>query len=628
MIIDKKINLNLIGLHKKTLKYYSELGYNIEDGVILVDIEHLHKSSLIILNVCCDFCKKNTQCSYNVYNINISKGDKYSCSKKCGREKSKITNMEKYGVDNPSKSELIKKKKEETTLKNFGVSTPFKSKTVIEKSKITNMEKYGVDNPSKSELIKKKKEETTLKNFGVKNPFQSEDVKSKIKETNIENYGVNNPSKSPLVKKKKEETNIEKYGFIHPMMSDGIKNKIKETNMKKYGVDIFFKSDEFKEEYKLTSMRNYGFTHPMMSNTYKEKIRNIYLNKYGCDSITKNEEFRKLNYGISNNEQYIKYLNDGISLFYCEKGHNFEINSSNYFSRKSSNIKLCTICNPISNQSSFKENELLDFIKENYNGNIISKYRDKLEIDIYLPDLKLGIEFNGLYWHCDKFVDKFYHLNKINYFKDKCIRVIHIWEDDWDFKKEIVKSQIINTLKINKIKIHARKCQVVELFDKKLINIFLEENHIQGYVNSSIKIGLFYNNQLVSLMTFDKMEGRKKMEDGGWNLNRYCSKLGNNIVGGASKILSYFIKTYSPNRIISYADSDWSTGDLYYKLEFEKISQSGPDYKYIIGKKRVHKSNFKKSKIKYESTEYEYMKSIGVNRIWDSGKIKFEKVKL
>ena len=183
-------------------------------------------------------------------------------------------------------------------------------------------------------------------------------------------------------------------------------------------------------------------------------------------------------------------------------------------------------------------------------------------------------------------------------------------------------------LKINKIKIRARKCQVVELFDKKLINIFLEENHIQGYVNSSIKIGLFYNNQLVSLMTFDKMEGRKKMEDGGWNLNRYCSKLGNNIVGGASKILSYFIKTYSPNRIISYADSDWSTGDLYYKLEFEKISQSGPDYKYIIGKKRVHKSNFKKSKIKYESTEYEYMKSIGVNRIWDSGKIKFEKVKL
>ena len=626
MIIDKKINLNLIRLHKKTIKYYNDLGYDTNCDVIIVDIEDLHKNSRIIINVCCDFCKKDTQCSYSIYNTNISKGNKYSCSKKCGREKAKVTNMEKWGVDNPSKSEIIKKKKEETSLKNFGVSTPLKSKTIIEKAKVTNMKKWGVDNPSKSEIIKKKKEETNLKNFGVKNPFQSEDVKNKIKETNIKKWGVDNPSKSSVLNKKKEETNIEKYGFTHPMMSDDIKNKIKETNIEKYGVDVFFKSDKFKDEYKITSMRNYGFTHPMMSNTYKEKIRNIYLNKYGCDSITKNEEFRKLNYGISNNEQYIKYLNDGISLFYCEKGHNFEINSSNYFSRKSSNIKLCTICNPISNQSSFKENELLNFIKSIYTGNIISRYRDKLEIDIYIPDLKLGIEFNGLYWHCDKFVDKFYHLNKINYFKEKGIRLINIWEDDWDFKKEIVKSQIINTLKINKIKIHARKCQVVELFDKKLINIFLEENHIQGYVNSSIKIGLFYNNQLVSLMTFDKMEGRKKMEDGGWNLNRYCSKLGNNIVGGASKILSYFIKTYSPNRIISYADSDWSTGDLYYKLEFEKISQSGPDYKYIIGKKRVHKSNFKKSKIKYESTEYEYMKSIGVNRIWDSGKMKFEKL--
>lgn len=116
------------------------------------------------------------------------------------------------------------------------------------------------------------------------------------------------------------------------------------------------------------------------------------------------------------------------------------------------------------------------------------------------------------------------------------------------------------------------------------------------------------------------------MKEGSWNLNRFCSKLETNVIGGASKLLNHFIKKYLPNRIISYADFDWSDGGLYFMLDFSLLSYSNPDYKYIINNIRTHKSNFKKSKLKYEGTENEWSISNGLSKIWDCGKIKFERV--
>jgi hypothetical protein len=244
-----------------------------------------------------------------------------------------------------------------------------------------------------------------------------------------------------------------------------------------------------------------------------------------------------------------------------------------------------------------------------------------LEIDIYLPHLKLGFEFNGLYWHSEEYKEKSYHLEKTKYFNEKDIRIIHIWEDDWDNKCDIIKSQISNWTSNTSNRVFARKCTIIEL---KSVSNFLNDNHIQGVDKSSLKIGLFFNNELISVMTFDRFEGRKKMEEGGWNLSRFCNKLNTNVIGGASKLLNYFIKTYNPSRIVSYADRDWSRGDLYYKLGFENVSESLPDYKYLVDGKRIHKSNFKKSKIEYLGTESEYTKSKGIEKVWDCGKIKFE----
>ena len=127
-------------------------------------------------------------------------------------------------------------------------------------------------------------------------------------------------------------------------------------------------------------------------------------------------------------------------------------------------------------------------------------------------------------------------------------------------------------------------------------------------------------------MTFDHFEGRKRMEDGGYNLNRFCTKLNTNVIGGASKLLSHFIKNYNVKRIVSYADKDWSVGDLYYTLGFINVGGNGPDYKYIVDNKRVHKSRYKKSKLNTNLTESQEMIKRNIQKIYDCGKMKFEKL--
>jgi hypothetical protein len=263
-------------------------------------------------------------------------------------------------------------------------------------------------------------------------------------------------------------------------------------------------------------------------------------------------------------------------------------------------------------------------IKEVYIGEIIQSYRDGLEIDVYLPELKLGFEFNGLYWHSELKKYKNYHIDKTKYFEERGIRIFHIWEDNWTFNRDIVKSQLKNWLGLTNNKIFARKC-ILKVVENKDSKKFLDENHIQGYVNSNYSLGLYHNDELVSIMNFDKYEGRKKMNDSEWNLNRFCNKINTNVIGGASKLLKYFIEKNKPNRIISYADRDWSVGSLYHKLGFNLIKESNPDYKYIVDDKRVHKSRFRKSNLKISGiTESEYTNEKNINRIWDCGKLKFE----
>jgi hypothetical protein len=471
----------------------------------------------------------------------------------------------------------------------------------------------------KGEKIK----ESNLIKHGVTSVAKLESSKEKSKRTNLEKYGVEFQTQSNLVKEKIKEKNLEKFGFENPMKSPEVREKQVNTIKNKWGVDNVSKLDEIKTKKKETTLSNWGVDHPLKSEEIKNKIKKTNLEKFGNQYFTKTEIWRKGNYDIANDEFYVSYINNGISIFKCDFGqdHNFEISKDVYSKRKLYNVNLCTICNPVGENKSIKEKELFNWISERYSGEIIQTYRDgRMEIDIYLPDLMLGFEFNGLYWHSTEYKDKKFHINKTNFFKERGIRIIHIWEDDWDFKKEIVKSQISNLLRLNKRSVFARKCKVKEITDTREVKNFLNLNHIQGPVNSALKIGLYYDDELISLMTFDHFEGRNKMKSNEWNLNRFCSKLGVSVIGGASKLFNFFINNYDVKRIVSYADGDWSVGDLYYKLEFNLVYQTNPDYKYIVNGKRIHKSRFRKSKTSISESKLE------IHKIWDCGKLKFERI--
>lgn len=578
MIISKTIIINKPT--GKYFKYYKNLGYDVSKEKIEIDINHLSLGSKYKIEVKCNYCGVVKKIDYNSYNKSTNKRNLPYCCKKCGSIKHKEIFLENNGVENPFQLDSVKEKIKETCLEKYGVDSFTKTDEYIEKSKKTSLENWGVENPSQSEEIKEKKKETLKKNYGVESPLKSEEIK----------------------------------------------NKLKKTNLDKYGVEYIFQNINIRENIKRKNLEKFGVEYHTMTEKWKSKMKSVYFDKYGSHP-TKNETFREENHKLANDVNYIKYIGNSISLFKCDrdKEHEFEILYDNYKSRKLNKSPLCTVCNPIGDSQSIKEKEFYNFINSIYNGDIIQSYRDGLEIDVYLPDLNLGFEFNGLYWHSEECKDKFYHINKTKHFKERVIRIIHIWEDDWDNKRPILESQIKNWLGLTPNKVFARKCEVIEIEDSKIVSKFLEENHIQGRVGSNLKLGLYYNDELVSLMTFDHYEGRNKMNKNEWNINRFCNKLNHNIIGGASKLFKHFIKNYEVKRVISYSDSDWSLGFLYEKLGFEKINEGNPDYKYILNGSRIHKSKFRKSRLDTNLSESVYMKKSQIYKIWDCGKIKFEK---
>ncbi len=602
MILDKFLQIKI---SKKNINHYVIFFPNIKiKDIITIDIEkHLQKNSNIKVNAECDICQTNRSIKYQSYTKNINSCPDhpiYTCDR-CSHIKIKSFNKKKYGVEYFSQT-----------------------KEYNEKFKSTMMERYGVEYALQNKELKEKAKKTNLNKFGVENPFQSKEIKKKIKKSVFEKYGISHIQSVPEIKDKVRQTNLEKYGFEYLLQNTDIKNRAKSTTLKKHGVYPYTKGNIYKDNIKQLNLEKYGFDWALQSPTIRNKINKTNLKKYGVDNPMKSEIIRK-DMSISNDSSYIKYIGESISLFKCSTGHEFGIHIDLYSSRKRNNTPLCTICHPIGNSRSIKEIDLYNFIFEIYKGEIIQSYRHKLEIDIYLPDLKLGFEFNGLYYHSRKFKEKNFHIEKTNYFKNRGIRVIHIWEDDWDFKKEIIKSQIRNWIGISKNKIYARNC-VVKIISPNVCKEFLNTNHIQGFVPSTLKLGLYNSNDLVSVMTFDHNEGRKKMLDNEWNLSRFCNLLNANVIGGASKLFSYFIKNNDVKRIISYADKDWSVGELYYKLGFHLSGEIRPDYKYLIDNIRIHKSNFRKSNLNLSenTTESEFMKLNCVEKIYDCGKIKFE----
>ena len=379
------------------------------------------------------------------------------------------------------------------------------------------------------------------------------------------------------------------YGVHNVRSSNLIKSKIKQTKLIRYGNENYNNSPEY-------DFKKY-FKH-----TLKKRIQNKYI------PLFKSDEFVGCHYTNEYNWECVKCNNTFIDNVYNGK------------------LPRCPKCYP-KTISSF-ELELQEFFKnetlETSNRDIIKP----LELDLYLPKYNLAIEFNGNYWHSEKYdKDRNYHLNKTNLCKDKNIQLIHIFEDEWLNKKRVCKNRLKNLIGQSK-SIGARKCKIREI-SSTLKNKFLEKYHIQGKDNSSIKLGLFYKNRLVSVMTFGKRRFDKKA---GYELYRFCNIGSFNILGGASKLFKHFIKNYKPSSVITYADKRWSkSGGLYKNLGFTQLKDTQPGYFYTKGMIREGRQKYMKHKLENllenfdeTLTEKENMENNNFYRIWDCGNFKFE----
>lgn len=253
------------------------------------------------------------------------------------------------------------------------------------------------------------------------------------------------------------------------------------------------------------------------------------------------------------------------------------------------------------------------------------------EIDVYIPSLKIGFEYNGLHWHSEEYrPSKNYHLEKTEMCEKKGIRLIQIFEDEYLYKKDIVLNKISHLIgNAVQERIYARKCSISEITYKES-STFLDKFHIQGGAKATVYVGCFNNGNLVGVMTFKK----ESNNDNKWELNRFATDYNVICCGIGGKMFSYFVKKYNPSEIKSFADRRWSTNtldNLYTKIGFKFDKYTLPDYRYIKGndKIRYHKFGFRKNILykKYGAdknlTEQEICSNLGFNKVWDCGLIKY-----
>jgi hypothetical protein len=434
-----------------------------------------------------------------------------------------------------------------------------------------------------------------------------------------------NQSFESLIFRKQKCCSVKCSG-LYVARDDNRINKIKETKLKRYGSATYVNPEKAKK----TCVKKYGVDNISKTEYFRNVAREDSKKRF-IENIS-NHKLSSVVLPLFSFEDYKSTDKEHLYKFQCKKCDNiFEDHIDG------GHIPRCLKCYPYIAGFSNNEKEIVDFVKSLITDEIVENDRDILggmELDLYIPSKKFAIEYDGLYWHSEYNggKGKDYHLNKTKMCESKNIRLIHIFEDEWIYNKNIVKNKIKSILNASDAKsIYARKCKIIEIDDCKS---FLNENHIQGDCPSLIKLGAYHNDVLVAVMTFGKK--RKPLGYSSKNSNEYeLIRFATNqqVVGIAGKLLNYFIQNYKPSKIITYADKRYSVGNLYTKLGFIKIKDTKPNYWYFeVGNDiRWHRFGFAKHTLskklkKYDESisEWQNMQLNGYDRIWDCGHIKYE----
>lgn len=517
---------------------------------------------------------------------------------------------------------------------------------MISTLKNTLISKYGVDNAMHIDGVLDKIKQTNLNKYGVEFYTQTQEYQDKAQKTSLDKYGVKHHLSSTEVIAKRTHTVKDKYGVDNVFQSNKIKDLTKATNLEKYGVEYITQSQEIQDKIVANNLNKYGVAHPMMLPEFKNKAIQTNFERYG--------------YAYPN-QSHISHINDWYEFINNPK--DFILNHYDTTPRTADiaeyfNVDISTVDAYLNSNNAFDcirrakslmEEEVYSYIKSLVpdcriieNSRTIVTSDERMELDLYLPDYKFGIECNPTVTHNSTVGGPWgsnpksisYHKHKTDKCEASGIFLYHIFGYEWTHKKDIVKSMIANILGVN-TRIFARKCVITEVSPKEA-KLFLQHNHRQGFAPSSIYLGLKYNDELFALMSFGKMRhtiGEDKSDTSNcYELVRFCTKLNTTVVGGADKLFKAFIRKYNPIEIRSFSDRAHAKGTIYQKLGFTELRRSDANYVWvnvatdkayhrISAQKRNLKKFLKDNNIDLSQSERTIMTEHGFVQVYDSGTI-------
>lgn len=564
MLIDQRIEVRINAAnHAHYSKYFDGLRVG---QALVVEPSTLPPGSKARVTCECDTCHTQRSLSYCDYVRYGFVFPAYQC-RKC-RLKESLN--DKYGVDNVFQIESVKTKARET-----------------------NLAKYGVENASGTEEVKGKRAATNVSRFGVEWAQQSQDIRMKTIQTNVDRYGVENVSSLDWVKGNRAKTNLSRTGFEYAIIDPAVRLEISQRNLDKHGVTHSLLRPDVRQAIATTNTEKYGNPIASKSNLVRSKIRT---------SVTSTLHERTMG-----SIPGMKAIDSSQRVFHidCEVcGGTFQISWALFYKRRETATVICTTCNPVDKHRSGLEIQVANFV-----GNVLglvversSKVAGK-EVDILVKSASFAIEFNGVYWHSDLYRPRMYQLEKTLACRSAGVELLHVWEDDWLYRRGIVESMIMVRLGKAVRVLQARKCDVNLDVPRTAVNKFLDENHLLGSCVYTKSLCLTVDEQVVSCMTFVKRKS-------GWELNRFCNTRGTVVSGGAGRLLAHFRRGF-PGPIHTFSDNCYSEGALYGKLGFRRLNDLPPDYSFLSDGVRVHKFNFRGRQ------------TDGMPRVYDAGKVKW-----
>lgn len=521
--------------------------------------------------------------------------------------KRKQTNLELYGHENTfqSHSEQVK----QTMIEKYGAEKPLQSPIIFKKQQATMKQRYGVNFAVHNRELYQKQINTILQRYGD-NPAKIDEFKEKAKQTNRERYGTDYAMSNPDVAALSKQRFLELYTY------EEIQEKMKQTCRERYGTDYAIQNPEVFEYVRSQFWLKYD-TEEKRS-TIKNSMKNSCKLKYGVDFASQSHLIAVLH--LLEDKDWLIYQHHTQKKTLTQIGNELGCDTTT-ISRYCNNHNIDVHYY----YESAQQREVSDWIRS-LGVNVLTNQRKliKGELDIYLPDYKIAIEYCGVFWHSDvhERMIPTYHLNKLKQCQEKGIRLLTLYEDEWVYRKDQVKSKIISILGKQTDVIYARKCTVISNIDKATKQQFFNNYHIQGDGPGSITIGLLYDNKVVAMMTFIVRSNNT------FELNRYASSI--RVVGGFQKLLKYFQSNNDWSEIISFADLRWSQGNMYDVSGFKLDKVLRPDYRYVIGNKTYHKFGFRREslakKLPYfdpSLSEVQNMRNAGIPRIFNCGLLRY-----